>query len=665
MQTGRRTKRVATWRNTLILAGMAILMNAQDAACNDEYAGQFNYGQAEGKGEDWVQAIKVLKPGYRDFISGMITVTFTAPGMTAAEARCWHQPDQANPGAWGYDAIVMKSKLIDGEKEISFPFPADEFPNGPTNIRIVTQNDATGKRDLCELQLYNKGGVKWAGIGLPDAAPPGAEGMKLIFADDFNTMPAITPSGIGARYSAHKPYDGTQDFSGWRFSHKDDFPGAHDPYEQHGTWLRIKARKWGGRNEEQGTGIIGSAHYDHGGLQAMPPCYMECRFTAQSFPGAWPAFWTLAVTDKGADELDIIEGYGGFGPGHPNSTVYHMVTHFWGQQDETGHPMKGFSRRVPTMDLGGKSYWSTTAHTYGVYIGTKETVYYFDNMEMLRHPSGPISAVTPAFFMVNYAVGGISGWPIDAKRYGNGADMWVDYIRVYGTTAPPPSISPVDGFYFSEPAKVVLQSDVKDAAIHFTTDGSEPTTKSSRYTQPLAINEACAIKAFVVADGLKPSAVAAAKVRKAMDAVEPGPTQPGLACTYYEGTWEKLPDFSALQPVKSMAVETFGMAKGVRADHFALLFKGFIKIPADGLYTFSTKSDDGSQLLINGQMIVDNDGLHGAVEKPGAAGLKQGTHAIEVRYFEAWGGESLEVRWKGPGFDRTNIPAQSLSQAAK
>ena len=34
--------------------------------------------------------------------------------------------------------------------------------------------------------------------------------------------------------------------------------------------------------------------------------------------------------------------------------------------------------------------------------------------------------------MVNYAIGGISGWKIDLERYGNGSDMYVDYIRVYG-----------------------------------------------------------------------------------------------------------------------------------------------------------------------------------------------------------------------------------------
>lgn len=33
--------------------------------------------------------------------------------------------------------------------------------------------------------------------------------------------------------------------------------------------------------------------------------------------------------------------------------------------------------------------------------------------------------------MINYSIGGISGWGIDLERYGNGSDMYVDYVRVY------------------------------------------------------------------------------------------------------------------------------------------------------------------------------------------------------------------------------------------
>ena len=86
------------------------------------------------------------------------------------------------------------------------------------------------------------------------------------------------------------------------------------------------------------------------------------------------------------------------------------------------------------MKLGGKSYWSTTFHTYAAKIDRKETVYYFDGIEVLRHRTNELS-LQPHCVAVNYAIGGISGWPIDLKRYGDGSDMYVDYIRVYAAEA--------------------------------------------------------------------------------------------------------------------------------------------------------------------------------------------------------------------------------------
>ena len=48
-------------------------------------------------------------------------------------------------------------------------------------------------------------------------------------------------------------------------------------------------------------------------------------------------------------------------------------------------------RAEEIMELGGKSYWSTTFHTYGLYVGRDETIYYFDGIEVLRHPTNDIS----------------------------------------------------------------------------------------------------------------------------------------------------------------------------------------------------------------------------------------------------------------------------------
>ena len=61
---------------------------------------------------------------------------------------------------------------------------------------------------------------------------------------------------------------------------------------------------------------------------------------------------------------------------------------------------------------------------------TEYTAYYFDNIEVLRHPSGKLSATLPMAFIVNLAVGG-GGWKPNLQRYGDQSDMWVDYVRLY------------------------------------------------------------------------------------------------------------------------------------------------------------------------------------------------------------------------------------------
>lgn len=263
--------------------------------------------------------------------------------------------------------------------------------------------------------------------------------MKLVLADDFDGPLSISPDGRGARYAAHKTGGG--DFSGWPFSN----PGGLDkPFGQTGTFLRIHASKAPGT--KGCTGILSSIASDGSGVAVLPPAYFECRFTAHSAPGTWPAFWTLtrgtlgmdkaapdyeAVKKAGCDELDVIEAYGGWGPKNPNWADYAATTHLWGQKDAEGKQKQGAHANVPMMELGGKSSWSWTFHTYGLLITRTETVYYFDNIEVLRHPTGPVSQSQPTWFLINYAIGGISGWQIDLERYGNNSDMWVDWVRVY------------------------------------------------------------------------------------------------------------------------------------------------------------------------------------------------------------------------------------------
>jgi hypothetical protein len=380
------------------------------------------------KKTDWVQAISVSAPAYCSDIKGDVTVTFKAPGMTIVKANCWQQPTTDQPSPWGHDAKLAPDLKLDAEGKGSFVFHAEQFPNGPINLRIYAKDSGT-HQDYCELQLYNKGGVVW-NQGASKTDPPAAKGMKLVFCDDFDGPLSIARDNSG-KYWTHW---GGGDGSEWGFGEN---AGPHNPFSQVGTFLRIHASKPAGAKGT--TGSLTPVHPDHTGFTAKAPCYFECRFLAQNATGTWPAFWSTTQGGAGCDEMDAIEAYGTNAKSGGIWTAYHATTHFWGQpapswvkdklKGPDGLPYSAH-KMVETMALGGKSSWSTTFHTYGFLVTPTETAYYFDNIEVLRHPSGKIAATQPIGFLVNLAIGG-GGWHPHLERYGNQSDMWVDYIRVY------------------------------------------------------------------------------------------------------------------------------------------------------------------------------------------------------------------------------------------
>jgi hypothetical protein len=142
----------------------------------------------------------------------------------------------------------------------------------------------------------------------------------------------------------------------------------------------------------------------------------------------------------------------------------------------------------------------------------------------------------------------------------------------------------------------------------------------------------------------------------------PANTIPGLSYRYFEGSWNSLPNFAALTARTNGTAAGFSISRRLRNDQFAFEFTGFVDAPADGTYTFSTASDDGSQLFIGATRVVDNDGLHGVQTRSGRIGLRAGRHAIRVTFFEQGGGEDLIVRWSGPGFAEQSIPDTRLSR---
>lgn len=76
---------------------------------------------------------------------------------------------------------------------------------------------------------------------------------------------------------------------------------------------------------------------------------------------------------------------------------------------------------------------------------------------------------------------------------------------------------------------------------------------------------------------------------------------------------------------------------------------GYIRVPIEDIYRFSLASDDGSVLLLDDSVLIDNGGVHMIREETGTVRLGEGYHRIRLRYFDAGGGAVLSLRWSSGG----------------
>jgi hypothetical protein len=136
--------------------------------------------------------------------------------------------------------------------------------------------------------------------------------------------------------------------------------------------------------------------------------------------------------------------------------------------------------------------------------------------------------------------------------------------------------------------------------------------------------------------------------------------EPGLRYEVVEGDFKTLPDFDAVTPARTGVAQGFDLSGRTREQQFAVRFRGYLRAPADGVYRFFVRSDDGSRMWVGDRLVVDNDGLHSPHEESGFVALAAGLHPITVAMFEQAGGFELEVSWSGPGFSRQRVPASAL-----
>jgi hypothetical protein len=83
-------------------------------------------------------------------------------------------------------------------------------------------------------------------------------------------------------------------------------------------------------------------------------------------------------------------------------------------------------------------------------------------------------------------------------------------------------------------------------------------------------------------------------------------------------------------------------------SNFGVLWTGVLNVTTGGAYTFSTASDDGSLMYVDGQPVVLNDFSQGATTRSGVINIPSGFHSVVVKYGQGGGGTSMLAQYSGP-----------------
>ena len=92
-------------------------------------------------------------------------------------------------------------------------------------------------------------------------------------------------------------------------------------------------------------------------------------------------------------------------------------------------------------------------------------------------------------------------------------------------------------------------------------------------------------------------------------------------------------------------------------------FSGLISVPETGNWTFYLNTDDGSELWMNGQSLIQNYGSHGMREISNSLVLDAGIHDFRIEFFQGGGPHGLKFSWEGPNQSKSFIPASAFTLA--
>ncbi len=218
-----------------------------------------------------------------------------------------------------------------------------------------------------------------------------------------------------------------------------------------------------------------------------------------------------------------------------------------------------------------------------------------------------------------------------------------------------------DNNVFIDSAVLSVEKPLANLIIHYTTDGTLPNLQSPVLPAHFKIYHSQTIKmAAYTPSGNRGDTYSLeyAKETYAPPVNVTGTLESGLKCTYYVGSFDSTKNMSAVAPSHTFYVKDIEVPAEVKAPSFGLQYRGYIDVPERAIYSFYLTSDDGSALYIDNKKVVNNDGLHSAIERSGEIALEKGLHHFSLDFIEGGGGYTLRLLYALKEGQPQNIPAE-------
>lgn len=139
-------------------------------------------------------------------------------------------------------------------------------------------------------------------------------------------------------------------------------------------------------------------------------------------------------------------------------------------------------------------------------------------------------------------------------------------------------------------------------------------------------------------------------------------TGQGLQGQYFATTTLTQPVLTRLDPRVNFDWGMGSPGAGIAANDFSVRWTGFLTPAYSEIYVFTTTSDDGVRLTVDGKHLVDNWTHHAATNNSGTVTLTAGRPVpVTLEYFERGGRAVAKLWWASPSQKMEIVPSERLS----